>query len=142
VTTKYHLSVKGPAGELLGVQAEGEGDQVYSEFMAAVADLDLQETLRRLSTTAAAAPATAVAALPVQAVASQRAAEPWGNPPVPPMPAAAAPAGGAPGPAPTCQHGTKLYREGTSAANGRAWRAWFCPAPGNDPTQCAKQWLR
>jgi hypothetical protein len=47
-----------------------------------------------------------------------------------------------PGPAPTCQHGTKLYKEGTSASNGRAWKAWFCPAPGNDPTQCAKQWLR
>ena len=81
------------------------------------------------------------------------AAEPWGQPPVPPMqqqyqqapqvPAAAAAApAGAPGPAPTCQHGTKLYKTGTSASNGREWKAWFCPAPGNDPTQCAKQWLR
>lgn len=75
--------------------------------------------------------------------------EPWGQPPVqpyqagPPMPAAAqAPAQGAPGPAPVCQHGTKLYRTGTSATNGREWKAWFCPAPGTDPTQCKKEWLR
>jgi hypothetical protein len=89
-----------------------------------------------------------VAAVPAAALVT-RPAEPWGNPPVQPMqqapqmPAAAfAGGGGAPGPAPTCQHGTKLYKEGTSASNGRPWKAWFCPAPGNDPTQCAKQWLR
>lgn len=93
-----------------------------------------------------------VAAMPAAAMAT-RPQEQWGNPPVAPMqqqyqqapqmPAAAAPApAGAPGPAPVCQHGQKLYREGVSQANGRAWKAWFCPAPGNDPTQCAKEWLR
>lgn len=73
------------------------------------------------------------------------AADPWGQPPVPAYQPAAAPLAapaGAPGPAPQCQHGTKLYKTGTSASNGREWKAWFCPAPGNDPTQCAKDWLR
>jgi hypothetical protein len=89
-----------------------------------------------------------VAAVPAAAIATRPAytppAEPWDQPrQAPQLPAAAAPqAGGAPGAAPVCQHGTKLYREGTSASNGRPWKAWFCPAPGNDPTQCAKQWLR
>jgi hypothetical protein len=89
-----------------------------------------------------------VAAVPAAALVTRPAQEPWGQPPVAPMvPAAAyqqpaaAPAG-APGAAPTCQHGTKLYKTGTSPKNGREWSAWFCPAPGNDPTQCPKEWLR
>lgn len=78
------------------------------------------------------------------------AAEPWGNPPVAPyqppaqqyqQPAPAAPQ--MPGAAaPQCQHGTKLYREGIGKQNGKPWKAWFCAAPGNDPTQCPKEWIR
>jgi hypothetical protein len=87
-----------------------------------------------------------VAAVPAAAIATRPAAEPWGQPPVPPMvPAAAAPQyqqpAPAPGGAPTCQHGTKLYKSGTSQA-GRDWKAWFCPASSSDPSQCPKEWIR
>lgn len=89
-----------------------------------------------------------VAAVPAAAIVTRPAADPWGQPPVPPMvPQAAAPqyqqpAAPAQGQAPTCQHGVKLYREGVSQSTGRAWKAWFCPAASSDPTQCAKDWIR
>jgi len=35
---------------------------------------------------------------------------------------------------PSCQHGPRVYKTGTSAKG--AWTAWFCPAPKGDPTQC------
>jgi len=89
-----------------------------------------------------------VAAVPAAAIATRPAAEPWGQPPVPPMvPAAAAPQqyqqpAPAPGGAPTCQHGTKIYKTGTAQATGREWKAWFCPASSSDPSQCPKDWIR
>lgn len=41
---------------------------------------------------------------------------------------------------PTCPHGTKTYKEG--AKNGRTWRAFMCPAPKNEPSQCPPEWLK
>jgi hypothetical protein len=90
-----------------------------------------------------------VAAVPAAALATRPAQDPWGQPPVPPMvPAAATPQyqqpapAGAPGAAPVCQHGAKLYRSGTAQATGREWKAWFCPASSSDSTQCPKEWIR
>lgn len=144
MTVKYHLSVKGPNGELLGVQAEGEGDGIYAEFLAAVQDVSLDQQLAQLSRVGA---AVAVAGLPARAIAAQPAQDPWGQPPVQPMqpqvPAAAyqqqaAPAAGGP----ACQHGQKIYKTGTAQATGREWKAWFCPASSSDSTQCPKEWIR
>lgn len=42
--------------------------------------------------------------------------------------------------APSCPHGTKLFRSGTKR-DGGVWRAWMCPAPKGDPTQCKPEWL-
>lgn len=41
--------------------------------------------------------------------------------------------------APTCQHGTKVYKTG----NGRKgqWKAWMCPSPKGTPDQCPPEWL-
>lgn len=52
-----------------------------------------------------------------------------------------APAGAPPGmSAPTCPHGTKVYK--TGGGNGkREWKAWMCPARQGDNTKCPPEWL-
>jgi hypothetical protein len=45
-----------------------------------------------------------------------------------------------PADAPTCNHGTMKYKEGTSKA-GKAYKGWFCPAPFGQ-TQCSPQFIR
>lgn len=41
---------------------------------------------------------------------------------------------------PQCQHGAKTAKTGSSAKG--PWRAWMCPAPKGDPSQCAPDWVR
>lgn len=50
--------------------------------------------------------------------------------------AAAAPAAPGQGPAPICQHGTRVYRSGAD------WQGWFCPGQRDDPTKCKAQYIR
>lgn len=135
MSVRYQLSDKRDQAILVIDVTEDTVEEAEATFAAAVGLAGLGASYESFSipNPVAAVPAAAILTRPV---------EPWGNPPVPPMPQAAAQGGGAPGAAPTCQHGTKLYKEGVSASNGRAWKAWFCAAPGNDPTQCPKQWLR
>lgn len=49
---------------------------------------------------------------------------------------AAAPAG----PAPTCVHGERIYKEGTSRA-GKPYKMWSCPSRDRN-AQCEPQWIR
>jgi len=136
MTVRYQISDKRDQAILVIDVTEDTVEQAEATFAAAVGLAGLGTAYESFSIP------NPVAALPAAAMLTRPQApaqgDPWGQPPVPPMPAAAA----APGAAPTCQHGTKLYKEGTSASNGRPWKAWFCPAAGTDPTQCAKQWLR
>jgi len=145
MTVRIQLSDKRDQAILLVDITADTVEQAEAEFAAAAGLTGLGSSYESFGTP----PAATIPAI-TQLTRPQQQPEPWGQPPVPPMASqpyqtAAAPLAapaGAPGPAPQCQHGTKLYKTGTSAANGREWKAWFCPAPGNDPTQCAKEWLR
>lgn len=53
-----------------------------------------------------------------------------------PSPAQSSAGNPAPG-APTCSHGARVFRSGTSAKG--QWSAWFCPAP-KGPDQCKAVW--
>ena len=44
------------------------------------------------------------------------------------------------GQAPTCKHGTMVFRAGTSARG--PWRAWMCPAPKGAADKCEAIFLR
>lgn len=44
-----------------------------------------------------------------------------------------------PGPAPQCQHGSRVYKTGRSAKG--PWAAWFCPRPKGAPDACAPEWV-
>lgn len=167
MTTMIQVSPKDSLGTLYNLKSEADEPSVtWADFGALLVDIGGAELAAKVRTNivgilagATPAPAVSTVADPLAAArATVQAAFPgaapvgeqWGSPPVAPMAsqpyqqAAAAPAApaGAPGPAPTCQHGTKLYKTGVSTKNNREWSAWFCPAPGNDPTQCEKQWLR
>ena len=41
--------------------------------------------------------------------------------------------------APTCVHGPRTYRTGTSTRG--PWAAWFCPTPKGTPGQCEPAWV-
>lgn len=43
-------------------------------------------------------------------------------------------------PAPSCAHGVRTLKEGTSKA-GKPYKGWMCPAQQNDPTKCPAQWV-
>jgi len=56
--------------------------------------------------------------------------------PVPAQPAGFAGGGGfAPPGAPTCDHGARVRRTGTSGKG--PWVGWFCPTPKGTPGQCS-----
>lgn len=70
---------------------------------------------------------------PEVAPAVQNAA-PLRSSPVPAEPAGFGGGGFAPPGAPTCDHGPRVRRTGTSAKG--AWVGWFCPTPKGTPGQC------
>lgn len=77
--------------------------------------------------------------VPIQATATGVAAasNAWAQPAAPAAPPAFTQASV---PAPTCNHGPRTAKSGVGPKG--PWRAWFCPAPKGDPTQCEAQWVR
>ena len=55
-------------------------------------------------------------------------------------PAPAAPDAFANATVPQCQHGVKVAKSGTSQKG--PWKAWMCPAPKGDPSQCKPDWVQ
>ncbi len=43
--------------------------------------------------------------------------------------------------APICPHGTKVYKTGDKR-DGSKWKAWMCPAPKGDESQCPPAWIK
>lgn len=41
---------------------------------------------------------------------------------------------------PQCQHGPRTAKSGSSAKG--PWKAWMCPAPKGDPSQCKPDWVQ
>jgi hypothetical protein len=79
---------------------------------------------------ASAASVTAPAAVP--AAPTEQYAQPAPPPPAPAAPAASGV------PTPTCAHGQRTHRSGSSAKG--PWSAWFCPTPKGTADQCEPVW--
>jgi hypothetical protein len=81
--------------------------------------------------------ATAVA--PIAAAPTYQPQQPSATPPQVVQPAHAPLTG-----SPSCAHGPRVHRTGTSAATGKAWQAYFCSAPQSVPKdqQCEAVWVR
>jgi hypothetical protein len=39
---------------------------------------------------------------------------------------------------PICKHGPRVWKEGVK--NGKAWKAWMCPAQQGAPDKCSPEW--
>jgi hypothetical protein len=72
---------------------------------------------------------------PEAAAAVQNAAPLRAATALPAQPAGFNGGGFAPPGAPTCDHGARVRRTGTSAKG--AWVGWFCPTPKGTPGQCS-----
>lgn len=60
--------------------------------------------------------------------------------PTPPPAAPAAPSAFENATIPQCQHGPRTAKSGSSAKG--PWKAWMCPAPKGDPSQCKPDWVQ
>lgn len=103
----------------------------HEEF---VEQLELaHESLQQCYDLIVAARAVGNVAAPVQAAATATPAAPSAAP-------SDAPSAFANAAIPQCQHGPRTAKSGSSAKG--PWRAWMCPAPKGDPSQCQPDWVR
>jgi hypothetical protein len=130
---KLQVSYKTPAGDMINIRAhtadelsvllEGIGD--YSAQVAAV---------QRLVVGAYnAAPLGTVASTPSTAPSGFSAPSQGQGPLFTPPPSAVTPTGQA---SPTCTHGARIFRSGTSKTTGKPYAFWACPTPQGTPDQC------
>jgi hypothetical protein len=130
---KLQVSYKTPAGDMINIRAhtadelsvllEGIGD--YSAQVAAV---------QRLVVGAYnAAPLGIVASTPSTAPSGFSAPSQGQGPLFTPPPSAVTPTGQA---SPTCTHGARIFRSGTSKTTGKPYAFWACPTPQGTPDQC------
>ena len=118
--TAFQANFKTRSGALLNVYAEDV--ESFSQRLE-----DLEGTAAQIAAIEGVLGAVSAAA-PVAAPPSQQ-PRPQGTP-------VAQPTGG--GAAPTCDHGPRTYREGTSKA-GKPYKAWFCSSPDRN-AQCSPEW--
>lgn len=132
---KLQVSIKSPNGDLINVRAntadelsvllEGIGD--YSTQISAVSKkIAGAYTVAPLSTPNSTASTTQPGFL-----TQTQADNPFGGAPMQtPPPASAQPT------TPTCVHGARIFRQGTSKTTGKPYAFWACPTPQGTPDQC------
>ncbi len=124
------MTTNRPEGTVLQANFKTRQGTLLNVYASNAAELSqLLEELEATATQVAALEGVlgaASAAAPVSAPPSQ---QPKGTP-------VAQPSGG--GAAPTCQHGPRVFREGTSRA-GKPYKAWFCSSQDRD-AQCKPEW--
>lgn len=138
MASTYQLSDKrGDAILVVKLEAPDNVDAavIYTRFVELLSEAGIQAAADAFDATTAQAVA---AAAPLVSPVVQRAAEAWGNPPVPPMATPQVPA--AAGGARLCQsHNLPMvYKSGET--NGREWAFWGCTAPKDQ--QCDKEWAK
>lgn len=132
---KLQVSIKSPNGDLINVRAntadelsvllEGIGD--YSTQISAVSKkIAGAYTVAPLSMPSSTASTTQPGFL-----TQTQADNPFGGAPMQTPP----PASGQPT-TPTCVHGARIFRQGTSKTTGKPYAFWACPTPQGTPDQC------
>jgi len=130
---KLQVSYKTPAGDMINIRSntadelsvllEGIGD--YSTQIAAVQRLVVGAyNVAPLGTT----PSTQGTMQSTYSAPSQ-----GQGPSLTPPPSAITPTGTA---SPTCVHGARIFRSGTSKTTGKPYAFWACPTPQGTPDQC------
>ena len=121
-TTAFQVNIKSPGGTLLNIYATDAADlsQKLEELESHAAQIAAIEGV--FGAVSHAAP---IAAPPSQQVP--------GNAP-------SSPGNGAPGAAPSCVHGPRIFREGVSKSTGKPYKMWACSNPDRN-TQCKAEWV-
>ena len=119
------INIRANTADELSVLLEGISD--YSTQIAAVAKkVQGAYTVLPLSTQNSTADTT-----PSGFSTPTQAGNPFGGAPMQTPP----PASGQPT-TPTCVHGARIFRQGTSKTTGKPYAFWACPTPQGTPDQC------
>lgn len=127
-TTRYQVNFKTPSGTLINLYAASDfelKDQLRSLTEHLAPDIVAAETaLGAVSNVVHTPPAS-------QQQATEAPAAPQGGSYAQSSPVAQQ--GGAP--APSCIHGQRVFKSGTSKKTGKPYSGWYCPAD-----QCSVEW--
>ena len=136
MSENYRLQISPKIGDTL-VNLRAETTEEMQQLLAwardnAVHITNALDTIRGVSAVAQAMPGTQVVSSETVPQQAQRAAQAvQGTQRYAPNPSGP--------PAPTCQHGARVYKEGVNKKGG-TYKAWFCPSNDRN-TQCPAQWL-
>jgi hypothetical protein len=125
MTANIQVSGKYPDGRIFVIGGDN-ADDFYNNVAGILGDTaanQIREDFAILSNPGAAGAVATAAPLRTAAAAApvQEQANPWGSPPPPGSP--------------TCDHGARVRRTGTSGKG--PWVGWFCPTPKGTPGQCS-----
>jgi len=126
---KLQVSYKTSAGDMINVRANTADE--LSVLLEGVSDYSTQiaATSKMLNAATVAAPLVTTTSTPdIQA-----------PPTFVTAPTAPASATGAAMSTPTCIHGARIFRSGTSNKTGQPYAFWACPTPQGTPNQCKPQ---
>lgn len=121
------------------IVVKAKDNQEAADKIDTLTDLAVRVANADVAIKAAFLAAGALGATPVSP-APQAGAAPQGAPAAPQRPAQA-PAGPPGQNAPTCPHGTKVWRA-AKPGSGKTWKGWFCPSPQGTPDQCAPEFIK
>jgi len=119
---KLQVSYKTPSGDMINIRANTADE--LSVFLEGVGDYSTQIA----ATQKLLVGAYAVAPLSTPSSTTST------TPPLSSPPSQVSEASGTA--APTCKHGARIFRSGTSKTTGKPYAFWACPTPQGTPDQC------
>jgi hypothetical protein len=130
---KLQVSYKTPSGDMINVRAQTADE--LSVLLEGVGDYSVQiAAVQRLVAGAYnAAPLGTAPSTPSTAPSGYSAPSQGQGPSPSSPPSAITPTGQA---SPTCVHGARIFRSGTSKTTGKPYAFWACPTPQGTPDQC------
>jgi hypothetical protein len=123
---KLQVSIKTPIGDLINIRANTADE--LSVLLEGISDFSTQIAATQKMI------AGAYNASPLGTTGSTVESQPAPTYSTAPTPQASATAGGMS--TPTCIHGARIFRSGTSKTTGKPYAFWACPTPQGTPDQC------
>jgi len=130
---KLQVSYKTSTGDMINVRAQTADE--LSVLLEGVGDYATQiaATQRLLSGVSTVAPLSISSSTENITQSTYSAPSQGQGPSLTPPPSAITPTGTA---SPTCVHGARIFRSGTSKTTGKPYAFWACPTPQGTPDQC------
>ena len=123
---KLQVSIKTPVGDLINIRANTADE--LSVLLEGISDFSTQIAATQKMVSGA------YNASPLGTTGSTVESQPAPTYSTAPTPPVSATAGGMS--TPTCIHGARIFRSGTSKTTGKPYAFWACPTPQGTPDQC------